>query len=93
LQAQEAAQAKLRAEHEQRAAAVAVEHGAALQTLQQQVADQHTAGQSAQSAAWAAQLQLEQAVSDAAAQLEAAEQQAQVQPLAAMQRLQGHMPT
>jgi hypothetical protein len=80
LQAQEQARAQLVAEHEQRAAAAAEEHAAALQQLQQQAAEQRLAGEAAQAAWVAARSALEQAVSKAAAQLEAAQQQSQVQP-------------
>lgn len=80
LQAQEQARAQLVAEHEQRAAAAAAEHAAALQQLQQQAAEQRLAGEAAQAAWAAAQSSLEQAVSDATAQLEAAQQQSQVRP-------------
>jgi hypothetical protein len=77
LQAQEQARAQLAAEHERQAAAAAAEHAAALQQLQQQAAEQQLAGEAAWAAARSA---LEQAVSEAAAQLEAAQQQSQVQP-------------
>lgn len=80
VQVQRQARAQLVAEHEQRAAMAAAEHAAALQELQQQAAEQQLAREAAQAAWAAAQSSLEQAVSDAAAQLEAAQQQSQVRP-------------
>lgn len=77
-QAQEEAVQKQVAEHAQQAAALAAGHTAELQRLEQQLAEQRAVEQAAQAQWVATQRRLEQAIEDAAGQLEAAKQQAQV---------------